>query len=174
MVAEPLYPLRFEPIIKELIWGGRRLATVLNKTIGAGDRYAESWEISDHRDDVSRVIEGPLSGSTLRDLIRTRGKELLGEGLGPRQQFPLLVKYIDAHQDLSVQVHPDDDLGRRLADDNGKTETWVILHTEPGSLIYAGLRAGVTRESFAEALEKGEVEPLLHRFEAKPGDCILI
>lgn len=174
MPAEPLYPLRFEPILKELIWGGRRLGTVLNKPLGAGSRYAESWEVSDHRDDVSRVADGPLAGTSLRDLIRDRGEELLGEGVGPREQFPLLVKYIDAHQVLSVQVHPDDERGKRLANDNGKTETWVVLHSEPGSVIYAGLRDGVTRRDFARALEAGEVEPLLHRFDARPGDCILI
>jgi mannose-6-phosphate isomerase len=174
MPAEPFHPLRFEPILKELIWGGRRLATVLNKPLGDGSRYAESWEICDHRDDVSRVAEGSLEGASLRDLVRTRGEELLGRSHGDRAQFPLLVKYIDAHQVLSVQVHPDDERGRRLADDNGKTETWVVMHSEPGSLIYAGLRQGVTRAEFAEAVAAGDVEPLLHRFPASPGDCILI
>ena len=174
MKVEPLHPLRFEPIFKELIWGGRRLATVLNKRLGEGAHYAESWEISDHRDDVSRVAEGPLAGSSLRDLVRHRGEELFGPALGRRAQFPLLVKLIDAHQVLSVQVHPDDERGRRLADDNGKTETWVVMHAEPGSVIYAGLRPDVTRGAFAEALRTGAVEPLLHRFEARAGDCILI
>jgi mannose-6-phosphate isomerase len=174
MPAEPLYPLRFRPILKELIWGGRRLGTVLGKPIGSGSQYAESWEISDHRDDVSRVAEGPLAGTALRTLIRERGGELLGDALGPRDQFPLLVKFIDAHQVLSVQVHPDDEQGRRLADDNGKTETWVVVHADPGSVIYAGLKPGVTRRDFTEAIAKGAVEPLLHRFEPKVGDCILI
>jgi len=174
MPAESLHPLRFEPILKELIWGGRRLGTVLSKRLGSGSRYAESWEISDHRHDVSQVSHGRLQGASLRDLIRHRSEEVLGTALGQREQFPLLVKYIDAHQVLSVQVHPDDELGQRLANDNGKTETWVVLHNEPGSFIYAGLRRGVTRKDFAKALETGEVEPLLHRFEAKPGDCIMI
>jgi mannose-6-phosphate isomerase len=89
-------------------------------------------------------------------------------------QFPLLVKFLDAHQVLSVQVHPDDALGRRVVNDNGKTEAWVIVHADPGSLIYAGLRPGVSRESFACAVETGDVEPLLHRFEAHAGDCIMI
>jgi mannose-6-phosphate isomerase len=176
MLAEPLYPLTFEPIIKPLIWGGRRLGTVLNKPIGDGERYAESWEVSDHRDDVSRVDSGPLAGIGLRDLVRSRGDELLGAGRAAKRpdQFPLLVKFLDAHDVLSVQVHPDDDRGLRLADDNGKTEAWVIVHAEPGSLIYAGLRPGVTRADFAAALNTGHVEPLLHRFEARPGDCIFI
>ncbi len=174
MSTVPLYPLRFEPILRRLIWGGRRLGTVLHKPIGDGSDYAESWEISDYRDQVSIVQQGSLAGTTIRELIRTRGDELLGPALSPRDQFPLLVKFIDAHQNLSVQVHPDDETGRRLAGDNGKTETWVILDVEPGSAIYAGLKQGVGRDEFAAAIRAGAVEPLLHRFEPRPGDCILI
>jgi mannose-6-phosphate isomerase len=174
MRTEPLHPLRFEPILKELIWGGRRLGTILKKPLGAGSRYAESWELSDYHDNVSRVAEGPLAGASLRDLVRTRGPELLGPGVGPRDQFPLLVKFRDTHQALSVQVHPDDEHGRRLANDIGKTEAWVVVHAEPDSVIYAGLLPGVTREIFAAALLSGEVERLLHRFEPRAGDCILI
>src|ERR1700729_3939718 len=139
MSKVPFYPLRFAPILRRLIWGGRRLGTVLHKPIGDKTDYAESWELSDYHDSVSVVQEGSLAGTTLRQLVQTRGQELLGPALGPRDQFPLLVKFIDAHQVLSVQVHPDDETGRRLAGDNGKTETWVILDTEPGSAIYAGL-----------------------------------
>jgi mannose-6-phosphate isomerase len=174
MPAEPLYPLRFEPILKELVWGGRRLATLLGKPLGNSLHYAESWEIADHGSDVSRVADGALQGTSLRDLVRARQEALLGPAVGSRDQFPLLVKFLDAHQVLSVQVHPDDDRGRRLAADNGKTEAWVILHVEPGSLIYAGLKPGVTRHDLADAIRTGAVEPLLHRFEPRPGDCILI
>ncbi len=169
-----LYPLRFEPILRRLIWGGRRLGTVLGKPIGAEADYAESWELSDYHDQVSFVRGGRLQGVTLRDLIRSRPVELLGPALAGLDQFPLLVKFIDAHQDLSVQVHPDDAKGRRLANDNGKTETWVVLAAEPGSVIYAGLKAGVGPEEFRQAIASGQVEPLLHRFEAHPGDAILI
>ena len=174
VMAHSLHPLRFEPIYKRLIWGGRKLATVLSKPIGDGSEYAESWEISDHRAGVSRVAEGPLAGLSLHDLIVEHGEDLFGRAVGLREQFPLLIKFIDAQQDLSVQVHPDDALGRTLADDNGKTETWVIVDAEPGSRIYAGLKPGVTRAAMAAALESGEVEPLLHSFSARPGDCILI
>jgi mannose-6-phosphate isomerase len=170
----PLYPLRFEPILKRLLWGGRRLGTLLDKPLGPEADYAESWEVADHRDDVSRVADGPLAGTDLRTLLRERGAELLGPALAGRAQFPLLVKFLDAHQVLSVQVHPDDERGRRLVGDNGKTEAWVIVHAEPGSLIYAGLRRGVTAERFAAALATGEVEALLHRFRPRAGDCILI
>ncbi len=168
------YPLRFKPILRRLIWGGRRLGTVLHKPIGDESDYAESWELSDYHDQVSVIAEGSLAGATLRDLVRSRGDELLGKALGPRDQFPLLVKFIDAHQALSVQVHPDNETGRRLANDNGKTETWVILDTEPGSLIYAGLKQDVERDEFAAAIHSGTVEHVLHSFEPRPGDCILI
>ncbi len=174
MAREALYPLRFHPILKRLIWGGRRLESVLNKPLGEGLDYAESWEVADHREDVSRVSEGRLAGASLRDLLLKHGPSLLGPAVGARPQFPLLVKFLDAHQVLSVQVHPDDALGRRLANDNGKTEAWIVLHAEPESVIYAGLRPGVDRETFAEALARGDVEPLLHRFPAREGDCVFI
>jgi len=174
VMVDTLHPLRFEPIFKRLIWGGRRLATVLGKPIGEGSDYAESWEISDHRADVSRVADGPLAGATLRDLVGRNGEELFGKAIGCRDQFPLLVKFIDAQQDLSVQVHPDDVLGRALVNDNGKTETWVIVHAEAGSRIYAGLRRGVSRVDMTAAIASGTVEGLLHSFPARAGDCILI
>ena len=147
MPAASLHPLRFEPILRQLIWGGRRLGTVLHKPIGAGNDYAESWELADYRDAVSMVNEGALAGTTLRDLVHQRGPELLGPGLPGRDEFPLLVKFIDAREVLSVQVHPDDEKGKRLAGDNGKTETWVIVDAEPGSLIYAGLGRGSAASS---------------------------
>jgi mannose-6-phosphate isomerase len=174
MPSIPLYPLRFEPILRELIWGGRRLGTVLHKPIGTASDYAESWELSDYHDKVSVVSEGPLAGTTLRDLVQTRPIDLLGGAVGAPDQFPLLVKFIDANEDLSVQVHPDDEKGRRLAGDRGKTETWVILAAEPGSLIYAGLKAGVGPDDFDAAIRSGRVEPLLHRFGARAGVSILI
>jgi mannose-6-phosphate isomerase len=174
MPQAPFYPLRFVPILRRLIWGGRRLGTVLHKPIRDETDYAESWELSDYHDSVSVVQEGDLADTTLRQLVHTRGQELLGPALDPRDQFPLLVKFIDAHQVLSVQVHPDDETGRRLAGDNGKTETWVILDAQPGSAIYAGLQQGVGRIELAEAIQSGKVEHLLHRFEPKPGDCVLI
>ena len=150
-----LYPLRFKPILRRLIWGGRRLGTVLHRPIGDGSDYAESWELADYHDQVSVVEEGNLSGTSIRDLVHARGTDLLGETAGRRDQFPLLVKFIDAHQALSVQVHPDDATARRLVNDNGKTETWVILDAQPGSLIYAGLKSGVGRDRVRERGPRG-------------------
>lgn len=167
-------PLRFEPVLKRLIWGGRRLGSVLGKPIGPEPDYAESWELCDHRQGCSRVAEGELAGTTLGDLVRRHPTWLLGPALADSTQFPLLVKFIDARETLSVQVHPNDEQGRRLANDNGKTEAWVIVDADPGSLIYAGLKPGVGPETFRQAMETGEVEPLLHRIPARPGDCIFI
>ena len=174
MNTAPLYPLKFNPILRRLIWGGRRLGTVLNKPIGTESDYAESWEVSDYRDQVSVVENGALAGTTLRDLVHSRGAELLGAAFTPCEHFPLLVKFIDAHESLSVQVHPDDEKGRVLANDSGKTETWVILDARPGALIYAGLKSGVSRDRFAAAIKSGGVEPMLNSFEPRVGDSILI
>mgnify|MGYP001106162099 CR=1 FL=1 len=170
----PFQPLVFEPILRRLVWGGRRLGTLMGKPIGDGDDYAESWEVADYHDSVSVVRDGPLAGTTLRDLVRNRPRELFGRARADQSQFPLLVKLIDARETLSVQVHPDDALARTLADDNGKTEAWVVLDAEPGSLIYAGLKPGVDRARLESAVRSGDVEPLLHRFEPRPGDCVLI
>jgi len=174
LLTTELYPLQFEPILRRLIWGDRRLGTVLNKPLGDANDYAESWEISDYREQVSIVRCGALAGVSLRELLRARPRELFGSALGARDQFPLLVKFIDAQEVLSVQVHPDDERAARLAGDSGKTEAWVVVAAEPGSRIYAGLASGVTPESLREAIARGAVEPLLHRFEPRPGDCILI
>jgi mannose-6-phosphate isomerase len=160
--------------LRRLIWGGRRLGTVLHKPIGEESDYAESWEVSDYQDKVSIVADGSLAGRTLRELVWSRAEALLGSKLLPMDEFPLLVKFIDAHDVLSVQVHPDDETGRRLADDHGKTETWVILEADPGSVIYSGLKPGVGRDQFVAAIESGTVEDLLHRVEPVRGDCVLI
>jgi len=169
-----LYPLRFEPIFRRYLWGGRRLASVLGKVIGEGDNYAESWEVVDHGEDQSVVAYGPLKNVALRDLVSTRGQELFGRH-SPQKRFPLLLKFLDCNRVLSVQVHPDDDRARRLdPPDLGKTEVWVVLHADPGGLVYAGLKEGVDRDALEDAIEKGTAESCLHCFEPQPGDCIFI
>lgn len=170
----PLEPLAFTPILRRLVWGGRKLGTLLGKPIGEGDDYAESWELADYHDEVSVVRDGMYAGITLRDFVQKRPADLFGPAHSGQEQFPLLVKLLDARENLSVQVHPDDTLGRELAGDSGKTEAWVVLHAEPGSVIYAGLKPGVDRRALERGIAKGEVEPLLHRIEPKPGDCILV
>ena len=169
-----LYPLRFEPLFKRHLWGGRRLATELNKSIGGGDDYAESWEIVDHGADQSVVSAGPLAGTTLAQLVADQGKPLLGVD-SSQTGFPLLWKFLDAHRVLSVQVHPNDAQAALLVPpDRGKTEAWIVLAADKGSALYAGLSAGVDRERLVQAIEDGESESCLHRMEPVAGDCIYI
>lgn len=172
------YLLRFEPLFRRYLWGGRRLATMLGKPLGAGDDYAESWEIVDHGDDQSVVRNGPLAGRTLGALVREQGRELIGRHDAPAASplsFPLLMKFLDCNRTLSVQVHPNDAQAARLdPPDRGKTESWVVVAADPGSKIYAGLKSGVTREQLASALAAGNCESCLHEFEARQGDCVFI
>ena len=171
-------PLTFEPILKRIRWGGRRLGTVLGKPIGDASDYAESWEVVDHGDDQSVVDDGPLAGRTLSELVREDGDRLFGrslETLRRPDQFPLLIKFLDASDRLSVQVHPDDELARRYdAAENGKTEAWVILDAEPGAVLYAGLRPSVDAASLRRAVEEDRVEEVLHTIPVTAGQCIFI
>jgi mannose-6-phosphate isomerase len=170
----PLYPLVFRPVFKRYLWGGRRLGTVLGKPIGEGNDYAESWEIADHEHGQSIVANGPLAGASLHELVTTRGEELLGRH-HPQSRFPLIFKYLDCQRDLSVQVHPDDAAAANLTPpDLGKTEAWVVLHAEPGSRIYAGLKAGCDKAKLRAALAEGSIEQWLHSFEPQEGDCVFI
>jgi mannose-6-phosphate isomerase len=166
--------LRFEPIFRRYLWGGRRLSTILGKVIDEGDDYAESWEIVDHGADQSVVTSGALAGRTLGDLVRDCRRELFGRHADV-EHFPLLFKFLDCNRTLSVQVHPNDEQAALLdPPDLGKTEAWVVLHADPGSKIYAGLKPGVTRSSLAAAIDAGNIEQGLHSFEATAGDCVFI
>ncbi|MEN6406213.1 MAG: type I phosphomannose isomerase catalytic subunit [Thermoguttaceae bacterium] len=170
----PLYPLRFRPIFKRAIWGGRRFETVLGKRLPPGDDWSESWEVCDHDADQSIVEFGPLAGATLEQLTAQRGEELLGRH-DPQWRFPLLAKFLDGRQTLSLQVHPNDAQAARLTPpDLGKTEVWVVMQAEPGSVIYAGLEPGVDRARLDSAIRQGRCEPCLHTIEARRGDCVLV
>lgn len=169
-----LYPLRFEPLFRRYLWGGRKLGTLLGKPIGEGSDYAESWEVVDRDADQSRVASGPLAATTLGELVQKRGKALLGRH-DPQARFPLLVKFLDCEKVLSVQVHPDDAMAARLnPPDLGKTEAWVVLSAEPGSFIYAGLKRGFDRAALEREVHRGTCELCLHRIEPKAGDCLFL
>ncbi len=169
-----LYPLRFRPIFRPYLWGGRRLETALGKPLGSGNHWAESWEICDHGSDQSVVEFGPLAGTPLAQLTARYGAELLGRH-NPQPRFPLLVKFLDANELLSVQVHPDDARAAKLTPpDLGKTEVWVVLESEPDSVVYAGLKPGVDRTMLAEAILQGRCHDCLHGFHPVPGDCIFL
>jgi mannose-6-phosphate isomerase len=169
-----MYPLRFDPIFRRYLWGGRRLGTLLEKPIGEGADYAESWEVVDHGNEQSRVIGGPLAGVALAQLVREHGAELFGRH-HPQPRFPLLFKLLDAQQVLSVQVHPNDEQAARLSPpDLGKTEAWVVLAAEPGSLIYAGLKRGFDRAALEREISRGTCELCLHKFEPSAGDVVFL
>jgi len=167
-------PILFEPLIKQARWGGRKLGEQLGKMLGEATNYAESWEICDHGHDQSVVATGPLAGKTLTELVNHHAAELFGNGRS-LSQFPLLIKYLDCNDTLSVQVHPDDRLAEQfMPGENGKTEAWVVIDAEPGSCIYAGLKAGVDRAAFEQAVESHQVAECLHRVTPQPGDCFFI
>jgi mannose-6-phosphate isomerase len=169
-----LPPLVFTPIYRRYLWGGRRFASAFGRELPAGDDVAESWEIVDRGSDQSVVASGPLAGMSLGELVRDHGSALLG-AQSQHAKFPLLFKFLDANQVLSVQVHPDDVRAARLSPpDRGKTEAWYVIDAEPGSRIYAGLRDGVGRADLAAAIRAGTCEALLHSFEPRPGDCVFI
>ena len=151
-----LYPLTFTPVYKEKIWGGRVLEELLARDLPQG-LIGESWDVAAHPHGMSVVDQGPLAGRTLEEVVRQYGVDLLGsKGVNDQGKFPLLLKLIDAKQDLSVQVHPDDKYVRQHGQDTwGKTEMWYIVHSEPEAWIIWGLRPGVTKEMFVEAIEQG-------------------
>ena len=170
----PLHPLRFNPLFKQYLWGGRRLGTVLGKPIGAGEDYAESWEISDHASGQSVVAAGPWQGTSLQTLVAEHGAELLGRH-HPQDRFPLLFKFLDCQRVLSVQVHPNDEQGAKLTPpDLGKTEAWIVLDVQPGALVYAGLKRGFDQDALAREVSRGTTELCLHQFTPQAGDCIFI
>lgn len=169
-----LQPISLQPWLRRICWGGRRLQTVLGKQLGEFQDYAESWEVADHTETISTVSNGPFKGSSLRDLLQRFPSELLGRHAGTAQ-FPLLVKFLDANDWLSLQVHPNDKQAAAYSDtDRGKTEFWVILDAEPDNQICCGLLPGVDRRTFADAIAAGNVSELLHRYSVSPGDCIYV
>jgi mannose-6-phosphate isomerase len=150
------------------------LETSLGKVLPPEGVWAESWEVVDHQADQSVVEFGALAGTTLHELVVRLGSELLGRD-DPQPRFPLLMKFLDAAEILSVQVHPDDATAARLATpDWGKTEAWVVIEALPGSLIYAGLNAGVDRHTLAAAVRDRRCQDCLHSFAARAGDCIFL
>ncbi len=169
-----MHPLRFQPVFRQYLWGGRRLGSVLGKSIGDGDDYAESWEVVDHQDGQSLVAYGEFSNQSLHTLVTDHGETLLGRHC-PQPRFPLLFKFLDAQKTLSVQVHPDDARAALLnPPDLGKTEAWIILDAQPDSLIYAGLKNGVDRDTLLREINRQTAEHCLHTIQPQVGDCIFL
>jgi mannose-6-phosphate isomerase len=167
-----------QPVFKERVWGGRRLADLLGKSLPPDVRIGESWELADHPHGRSLVAEGPMAGKTLRWVLERHGAALLGRdelARGAAARFGILVKFIDATDRLSVQVHPDDAYaGVHHAGESGKAEGWSVIHAEPGAWLIHGLKPGVTRAAFASAVKSGKVEEFLAVRPVKAGDFLWV
>src|SRR5438552_10420742 len=146
-----LYPLTFHPILKERVWGGRKLEELYRKPLPPRVPIGESWEISDRPGDVSIIANGTLAGKDLHWLVENRADELLGEVKTHQGRFPLLIKILDAQEKLSLQVHPPPDKAAELGGE-AKTEMWYITNAAPGAELYVGLKPGVTREEFQKKI----------------------
>jgi mannose-6-phosphate isomerase len=170
-----LPPLRFAPIFKTALWGGDRLPALFGAR-PPEDPVGEAWVLSDCPDQPSVVADGPLAGTTLRDLMLRIPDRLLGRAAAPHGRFPLLAKFIHARQPLSVQVHPTDAQARRLEGPAaaGKTEAWVILEADPEARVYAGLPPAANADTLRRAIVRGAVEDLLFAHAPQPGDCYFL
>jgi mannose-6-phosphate isomerase len=170
-----LYPLRFEPIYQYRLWGGRRLANVLSQPLPGDDPIGEAWLLSDRDDFPSKVADGPLKGRTIAQLTKQWPVELLGKLAGRFTRFPLLLKFLDARELLSVQVHPSDQQTDYLpAGERGKTEAWVVLEAGPESRIYAGLKPTTTADDLRHAIANHTVADQLASFKPKLGDGVFL
>jgi len=167
-----VYPLVFKPIFKAKIWGGRRLETNLGKALPPGRPIGESWEIADLEDDQTVAREGPASGMTLRQLVGEWGTALTGRAPLVDGRFPLLIKFLDAHDTLSVQVHPTAevaaDMGGRV---RVKHEAWYVLDSTQDGFIYRGVKSGVDAQGLREAIARGRPEACMNRIAVCKGDC---
>jgi len=165
-----MYPLKFQPLYKQRIWGGQKLREFFGKDKPPLEKIGESWELTDLPNDKSVITNGELAGKTLEAVIKKYPKEVTGDKnfAGP---FPLLIKFLDAEDILSVQVHPDEETCRKTGKGEPKTECWYIVAAQAGAVIYKGLKKGVTKEQFAQAIEKGTVAELLVKITVKKGQC---
>ncbi len=175
MIKLPLYPLRFAPICQYRLWGGRRLADLLSAALPGNGPIGEAWLLSDRDDHASRVADGALKGKTIRQLLEQSPQQMLGKLAQRFSRFPLLLKFLDAREMVSVQVHPADCQTEFLpAGETGKTEAWVVLEATAKSLIYAGLKTGTTAEELRRALANQTVADDLVSFTPKVGDGVFL
>jgi mannose-6-phosphate isomerase len=167
-----LYPLKFQPILKDKVWGGYALERDFHKKPAGLPNIGESWELSAFEGNLSVVTNGFLAGNNIEELIEVYMGDITGDSIFEKfgTKFPLLLKFIEAGEDLSIQVHPGDAMAKEKHNDYGKTEMWYILESEKDSKIYTGFREGVTREIYEESLLNGTLPELLHVESAEPGD----
>lgn len=172
----PLYPLRFKTIFKEKIWGGDKVKTILGKDFSPLKNCGETWEISGVAGEESVVSEGQLCGKSLPELIRTYKGSLVGNKIYAQfgDQFPLLIKFLDANDDLSIQVHPGDDLAKVRHNSFGKTEMWYIFQADEGAKLICGFKDEVDKETYLKHLETKTLDKILNQEEVKAGDVFFI
>ena len=174
-MSNKMYPLKFEPIYQYRIWGGRRLEHLLSKPLPENDPVGEAWILSDRKDHASKVSDGNLKGTTITELMNDYRYEIMGKIGNHFEQFPLLLKFLDCKEVLSVQVHPSDNQKEYIPKgDTGKTEAWVVLETGEDSRIYAGLKRGSTKENLLESIQNKSVSDCLHSFIPKKDDAVFI
>lgn len=171
-----LYPLKFTPICKEKIWGGNKLKELLNKEYPELPNCGESWEISGVQDEVSVVANGFLKGNSLEELIEVYMGDLVGEKVYEKfgTEFPLLVKFIDANDNLSIQVHPNDELALERHDAFGKTEMWYVVQADPGARLISGFNRKIDQEGYLKSFKNGQLEEILNYEEVKEGDVFFM
>ena len=171
-----LYPLKFAPIYMDKIWGGQKIKTDLGKDFGNLPNCGESWEISGVSGHVSLVSEGFLAGNSLEELIEVYMGDLVGDRVYEKfsVEFPLLIKFIDANDDLSVQVHPNDQMARERHQAYGKTEMWYVLQADPGAKLNVGFNKPVDANEYLQKLSSGELMDILNFTEVKPGDIFFM
>jgi len=169
------YPIKFIPILKELIWGGEKLKNVLHKN-SFSNKVGESWELSGVDENVSVVSNGELKGNSLNDLIETYKDELVGSVVYNQfgNTFPLLFKFIDANDDLSIQLHPNDKLAKERHNSFGKTEMWYVVDADEHSKLYVGFDKEYTKETYQSKFEKGEILEMVNDIEVEKGDVFFI
>ncbi|MGA2052076.1 MAG: type I phosphomannose isomerase catalytic subunit [Opitutales bacterium] len=165
--------LRFTPLYKERVWGGRALESRLGRPLPQGKPIGESWEIVDRPGDESQVAGGPWAGRTLRQIIAAEPAFVMGPAWNPARPFPILVKWLDARERMSLQVHPPAKQAAALGGEP-KSESWYIAEAEPGAAVIAGLRPGVTRAQFEAAIPAHRLEPLVHQFPVRRGDSFFV
>lgn len=166
--------IRLCPSVKRYIWGGTKLRDLMNRDAGGSDKVAESWEVSTHPDGVCKIASGGFKGQTLAEYFQNTGWDRLGEYGKTNRRLPVLIKYIDAADDLSIQVHPNDEYAEEHEGDSGKNEAWIVLGADEGAFIYLGFNKNVTREEVLAGIKEGELEKLLNRVEVKEGEIYYI
>src|SRR3972149_1007896 len=171
-----LYPLKFKPIFKDKIWGGDKIKTLLNKDFSPLPNCGESWEISGVQDEISVVSNGFLIGNNLQELIEIYMGDLVGDQVYQKYgiEFPLLIKFIDAHDDLSIQVHPNDKLAMQRHNAYGKTEMWYIIDADRGAKLISGFNTEVTKDAYIKHLENNTLNLILNYEEVKAGDVFFM